>query len=326
MRILFAGTPDFAAAHLRALASHAHELGIELVGVYTQPDRPAGRGKKLQPSAVKSLALELGLPVEQPASLKSPAAQATLADYQADLMVVVAYGLLLPQSVLDTPTFGCINVHGSLLPRWRGAAPIQRAIWAGDAQTGVAIMQMEAGLDTGPVLLEKAIPIAADDTSASLYEKLAELGPKSLLEALQNFPTLRANATVQRDELSTYARKLSKAEAEIDWQQSAVAIERQIRAFNPWPVSWFTLAEQPDLTIKVWAAEVEPATSGKAPGTIVAANKTAIEVQTGDGILRLKAIQLPGKKALPVDAVLNARSDWFEVGTMLPSPTAQSDL
>lgn len=215
MKIIFAGTPDFAAKHLQALIDSEHQI----VAVYTQPDRPAGRGKKLQASAVKALALEHDLPVYQPSTLKDANAQQQLAELKADLMVVVAYGLILPKIVLDTPTFGCINVHGSLLPKWRGAAPIQRSIWAGDKQTGVTIMQMDEGLDTGAMLSKHAINIQATDTSASLYEKLAELGPKALLETINNFSNL--NSEPQQNNLATYAEKLSKQEAEIDWRQPA---------------------------------------------------------------------------------------------------------
>src|SRR5690606_33051097 len=234
LNIVFAGTPPFAARHLASLLETQHRI----VAVYTQPDRAAGRGKQLQPSAVKTLALAHDLPVFQPASLKSTEEQQQLAQLQPDVMVVVAYGLLLPQAVLDIPKFGCINVHGSLLPRWRGAAPIQRALWAGDKETGVAIMQMEAGLDTGPVLLEARLPILADDTSASLYEKLAQLGPTALCDALHQLPDLLSKAQPQNDSLATYAHKLSKEEAQLDWQRPADELERWVRAFNPWPICW----------------------------------------------------------------------------------------
>ncbi|MFT7683871.1 MAG: methionyl-tRNA formyltransferase, partial [Moritella dasanensis] len=253
LRIIFAGTPDFAAKHLSALLNSEHQV----IAVYSQPDRPAGRGKKLKPSDVKQLAVSHDIPVYQPASLRNEEAQQALSALDADLMVVVAYGLILPQVVLDTPRLGCINVHGSLLPRWRGAAPIQRSIWAGDAETGVTIMQMDLGLDTGAMLHKVTCPIAADETSASLYDKLAELGPQGLLETLAQISDNTAVAEVQDDEQSNYAAKLSKEEANIDWTQSAVEIERQVRAFNPWPVSYTQIAEQ---NVKIWQASVSEET------------------------------------------------------------------
>ena len=229
LRIIFAGTPDFAARHLDALLSSGHQV----VGVFTQPDRPAGRGKKLMPSPVKVLAEEQGLPVFQPASLRPQENQQLVADLNADVMVVVAYGLILPKAVLDMPRLGCINVHGSLLPRWRGAAPIQRSLWAGDAETGVTIMKMDVGLDTGDMLYKLACPITSDDTSATLYDKLADLGPQGLIETLQQLADNTAKPEVQDDALATYAEKLSKEEARLDWSLSAAQLERYIRAFNP---------------------------------------------------------------------------------------------
>ena len=240
LKLIFAGTPDFAARHLAALLSSGHEV----VAVYTQPDKPAGRGQKLTASPVKELALAHDLPVYQPASLRNEAAQAELAALGADLMVVVAYGLILPKAVLDTPRLGCINVHGSLLPRWRGAAPIQRSIWAGDAETGVTIMQMDVGLDTGAMIRKVTCPIASDETSASLYDKLAGLGPQALVDTLDAMAAGDTAAEPQDDALANYAEKLSKEEARIDWSMDAVAIARCIRAFNPWPISWFDVAGQ----------------------------------------------------------------------------------
>ncbi|WP_154124608.1 methionyl-tRNA formyltransferase [Grimontia hollisae] len=310
LKIVFAGTPDFAARHLAALLSSHHKV----VAVYTQPDRPAGRGKKLTASPVKQLAQEHGIPVYQPASLKAEEAQQELAAIGADIMVVVAYGLLLPKAVLDTPRLGCINVHGSILPRWRGAAPIQRAIWAGDTQTGVTIMQMDEGLDTGDMLKIATLDIDAKETSATLYERLAELGPQALVECLGDIASGNAVAEKQNDELANYAKKLSKEEAQIDWSMSAVAIERCIRAFNPWPMSHFSVA---DNNIKVWDAEVEAENSDKAPGTILSADKKGIRVATGEGVLRLLSIQPPGKKAMSAADILNSRRDWFEPGTHL---------
>ncbi|ENB2052759.1 methionyl-tRNA formyltransferase [Vibrio fluvialis] len=310
LRIVFAGTPDFAARHLAALLSSEHEV----IAVYTQPDRPAGRGKKLTASPVKNLALEHNIPVYQPENFKSDEAKQELAALNADIMVVVAYGLLLPKAVLDTPKLGCINVHGSILPRWRGAAPIQRSIWAGDSETGVTIMQMDVGLDTGDMLKIATLPIEASDTSGSMYDKLAELGPQALVECLSDIAQGTAVAVKQDGALANYAQKLSKEEAKIDWTLSAQAIERCVRAFNPWPMSHFAVA---DNQIKVWQARVEAGSSNQAAGTILKADKTGIYVATGAEILVLESLQIPGKKALPVQDILNARASWFEVGSQL---------
>ena len=310
LKLIFAGTPDFAARHLAALLSSDHAV----VAVYTQPDKPAGRGQKLTASPVKELALAHALPVYQPASLRNEEAQAELAALGADLMVVVAYGLILPKAVLDTPRLGCLNVHGSLLPRWRGAAPIQRAIWAGDAETGVTIMQMDVGLDTGAMIRKVSCTIASDETSASLYDKLAELGPQALVDTLDAMAAGDTTAEAQDDALANYAQKLSKEEARIDWSMEAVAIERCIRAFNPWPISWFEVAEQ---TIKVWQATVIDSDHGQPVGTLLKADKQGIDVATGKGVLRLLTLQPPGKKAMSVPDLLNSRRDWFEPGTQL---------
>ncbi|WP_318419443.1 methionyl-tRNA formyltransferase [Photobacterium leiognathi] len=310
LRIVFAGTPDFAARHLAALLSSQHDV----VAVYTQPDRPAGRGKKLTASPVKAIALENDIPVYQPVSLRNEEAQQELAAIDADIMIVVAYGLLLPQEVLDTPRLGCINVHGSILPRWRGAAPIQRSIWAGDTETGVTIMQMDIGLDTGDMLKVATLPIEATDTSATMYEKLAELGPDALIDCLSDIADGTAVAVKQDDEQANYAKKLSKEEALIDWTMDAAAIERCVRAFNPWPMSYFTVAEQ---NVKVWQTAVEADNQGKAPGTILSADKKGILVATGNGALRLISLQPPGKKAMSAADLLNSRREWFEPGTQL---------
>ncbi|MCQ1058819.1 methionyl-tRNA formyltransferase [Photobacterium sp. DNB23_23_1] len=310
LKIVFAGTPDFAARHLAALLSSEHDI----IAVYTQPDRPAGRGKKLTASPVKHIALEHEIPVYQPENFKSDEAKQELAALDADIMVVVAYGLLLPQAVLDTPKLGCINVHGSILPRWRGAAPIQRSIWAGDAETGVTIMQMDIGLDTGDMLKIATLPIEQTDTSASMYEKLAELGPVALVDCLADIADGKAVAEKQNDTLANYAKKLSKAEACINWADDAAHIERCIRAFNPWPMSYFTVAEQ---NIKVWHASVEADSQGQAPGTILVADKHGILVATGQGALRLTELQPPGKKAMKAQDLLNSRREWFEPGTVL---------
>ena len=316
LNIVFAGTPDFAARHLQALLDSEHNI----VAVYTQPDRPAGRGKKLTASPVKLAAEQAGIQVLQPQSLRNEDAQQQLAALNADIMVVVAYGLILPQVVLDAPRLGCINVHGSLLPRWRGAAPIQRAIWAGDQHTGVTIMQMDKGLDTGAMLHTAQLPIAATDTSASLYEKLANVGPQALLQSLNDIANGRATAVEQDDALANYADKLSKEEARIDWQQPAAHIERCVRAFNPWPFSYFMIGEH---NIKVWqsaalADSPELTNSSElAPGTIIQANKTGIDIATGAGVLRLLSLQVPGKKAMSCQDILNARKDWFQPGNSL---------
>lgn len=310
LRIIFAGTPDFAARHLGALLSSGHQV----VGVFTQPDRPAGRGKKLMPGPVKVLAEEQGLPVFQPVSLRPQENQQLISDLNADVMVVVAYGLILPKAVLDMPRLGCINVHGSLLPRWRGAAPIQRSLWAGDSETGVTIMQMDVGLDTGDMLYKLACPITSEDTSATLYDKLADLGPQGLIETLQLLAEGKTQPEVQDESLVTYAEKLSKEEAQLDWSLSAAQLERCIRAFNPWPMSWITIDDQP---VKIWKASVIEGQSHEEPGTIIEANKQGIQVATTDGILNLESLQPAGKKAMSAQDLLNSRREWFTPGKHL---------
>ncbi|MCC5796037.1 MAG: methionyl-tRNA formyltransferase [Methylophaga sp.] len=308
MRIIFAGTPEFAASSLQALLDTEHEI----CAVYTQPDRPAGRGRKLTPSPVKQLALQHQIPVEQPENFKNEQDRQRLEHYQADVMIVVAYGLLLPQRILDAPKHGCINVHASLLPRWRGAAPIQRAILAGDKETGVCIMQMEAGLDTGPVLAEVRCTIADTETASSLHDRLAELGANTLVEALTDLSAQQLNAQVQDDINTTYASKLDKSEALIDWQKSATEIDRQIRAFNPWPVSFTQWKEQP---LRIWQASLMSGDSQSSAGTVLSVTKQGIDVATGDGIIRLQQLQAPGKKAMPVADFINANR--IEVGETL---------
>lgn len=309
MRIVFAGTPEFASDHLAALLAK----NFNVVGVYTQPDRPAGRGKKLQASPVKQLAVEHNIPVFQPEKLrKNSEAQAELKQLAPDIMVVVAYGLILPKSVLDIPSKGCINVHGSLLPKWRGAAPIQRSIWAGDATTGVTTMLMDVGLDTGDMLLKSEIPILDEDTSASLYEKLAEIGPQTLVETLHKFDEITPEAQIDND--ATYAQKLSKEEAEINWSDTATQLERNIRAFNPWPGTFFRYQ---DKNIKVWQANVLPEKTEASPGTVLSVDKSGIIIATSDGQLVLTKIQIPGKKPMAVDVILNGNKNWITTGTML---------
>jgi methionyl-tRNA formyltransferase len=308
LNIIFAGTPEFAAKHLASLYASEHNI----IAVYTQPDRHAGRGKKLMPSAVKLLALDHGTSIYQPASLKNEEAQQELASLNADIMIVVAYGLILPKTVLDTPKLGCLNVHGSLLPKWRGAAPIQRAIWAGDKFTGISVMQMDEGLDTGAVLLEKSMAIIGAATSASLYDDLAELGPQILLETLENLDNL--TPTAQNNDEATYAHKLSKEEARIDWTLSAQQLARNVRAFNPWPFVWFI---HNDESIKVWQVEVVESFGELTEGTIVNVDKNGIEVATGEHNLLLSIIQFPSKKAQPVADIINGKPALFVVGQRL---------
>ncbi|MDI9224267.1 methionyl-tRNA formyltransferase [Pantoea sp. EA-12] len=309
LKIIFAGTPDFAARHLDALLASEHQV----IGVFTQPDRPAGRGNKLTPSPVKVLAQAHDVPVFQPKSLKLEENQHLVAELKADIMVVVAYGLILPKAVLDMPRLGCINVHGSLLPRWRGAAPIQRSLWAGDRETGVTIMQMDVGLDTGDMLHKLSCPITPEDTSASLYDKLAQLGPQGMLDTLELLAKGSAQPEVQDEALVSYAEKLSKEEARLDWSLSAAQLERCIRAFNPWPMSYFLVDEQP---VKVWQASVLPH-QNKQPGEIIHADKNGIQVATTDGVLNLLSLQPAGKKAMSAQDLLNSRREWFTTGTIL---------
>jgi methionyl-tRNA formyltransferase len=305
MRIVFAGTPEFAAQHLQALI----DAGREVIAVYTQPDRPAGRGQKLMPSPVKQLALEHGIPVHQPQTLRDPAAQAELASLQADLMIVVAYGLILPQLVLDMPRLGCINSHASLLPRWRGAAPIQRAIEAGDAESGVTVMQMEAGLDTGPMLLKVSTPISADDTGGSLHDRLAELGSNAVIEAVAALEAGTLVGEVQDDSLATYAHKLNKDEARLDWTRPAVELERLVRAFHPWPICHSSLD---GAAVKIHAAE--SGTGRGTPGQLIGADKNGLEVACGEGSLRLTRLQLAGGKPLAFSDLFNSRREQFAPG------------
>jgi len=301
LRLVFAGTPDFAVPSLRAcLAS-----GAEVAAVYTQPDRPAGRGRKLAPSPVKQAALAAGVPVEQPETLRDAAARERLRAHAPDLIVVVAYGLILPRRVLAIPRLGCWNVHASLLPRWRGAAPIQRAILAGDAETGVDLMQMEPGLDTGPVLLEARTPIAPDDTGGTLHDRLAALGAELLAEGLARVrcgePLV---ARPQAAEGVVYAHKLDKAEAKLDWTEPAAALARKVRAFDPWPVAE---AELHGERVRLWSAEAIAAQVASAPGTLVATHRDAIDVATGDGLLRIRELQREGGRRVSVRDWLNAR-------------------
>ncbi len=292
MKLVFAGTPDFAASSLKAILAAGHQVEL----VLTQPDRPSGRGMSLRPSPVKEVAAAAGIEVYQPSTLKDQVAQQRLNTVQADAMVVAAYGLILPQAVLDLPRFGCINIHASLLPRWRGAAPIQRAILAGDIETGVCIMQMEAGLDTGPVLLSGRLPIAAEETAGTLHDKLAEIGARLIVETLDRLPLV---ALPQLTEGITYAAKIEKKEAQLDWRLPAAQLARQIRAFNPFPGA---LAKLDQTDIKVWRAEKVVAAA--VPGTILSADKNGILVACGEDGLCLTELQKAGGKRLPVDRFL----------------------
>lgn len=313
LNIIFAGTPDFAATHLQALLNSEHNV----IAVYTQPDKPAGRGKKLQASPVKQLAEANHIPVYQPKSLRKEEAQAELQVLNADVMVVVAYGLILPEAVLKAPKYGCLNVHGSLLPRWRGAAPIQRSIWAGDTETGVTIMQMDIGLDTGDMLHKVTTPILATETSASLYAKLAELAPPALLEVLNGLTSGQFKPEKQQDEQANYAEKLTKEEAKLDWNMTACQLERNIRAFNPAPMAYLTLmVNEVEERIKVYQAEVLPHQE-KTVGTVLAVDKNGIQIATQQGVLNITQLQPAGKKPMSVQDFLNGRGDWFKVGSVL---------
>lgn len=316
MRLIFAGTPEFSAHHLKTLIDSDHEI----VAVYTQPDRKAGRGKKIVSSPVKQLAEQYQLPLVQPQSLKSSDAQQELIQLNADIMVVVAYGLLLPKEVLEAPRYGCINVHASLLPRWRGAAPIQRAIAAGDTTTGITIMQMDVGLDTGDMLIKVDCAIDKQETGGSLHDKLMNLGGLPLLQALQQIESGTTQPEAQDDSLACYASKLTKEEAAIDWSQPAAQLHNMIRAFNPFPVAYFS---QGDDKVRVWSAEIsttpndQPNASTAVPGTILSANAQGLCVACGEGALELKQLQLPGKKCLAVADILNGNSERFLTGRTL---------
>ncbi len=298
LRVVYAGTPDFAVPALTALNE-----SVEVVAVYTQPDRPAGRGRRPVASPVKQMAQQLGLPVEQPDNFKSAEVQAHLAAYRADFMIVAAYGLLLPQAVLDLPTYGCVNIHASLLPRWRGAAPIQRAIEAGDANSGVSIMQMAAGLDTGDVWLMRECLILADTTGGSLHDTLAAVGATALMEAIPAITEGSLSATPQDDSLATYARKLDKREANIDWSDTAIELDRKIRAFNPWPVAQLSLD---GTVLRVWQACVIREPSDRPAGEVVGISD-GIDIATGDGVLRILQVQAPGRKPVSARDYLNGR-------------------
>jgi len=309
LKIIFAGTPAFAATALQALLSSHHQV----IAVYTQPDRPAGRGRKLTASPVKALALDHALPIHQPLSLRDTAEIAILQALQADIMVVAAYGLILPPVILQAPRLGCINIHASLLPRWRGAAPIQRAILANDKKTGITIMQMDKGLDTGAMLYKIECAIESTDTSEMLHDRLAELGSSAILTTLDQLSHLKPE--VQDETLVTYAHKITKEEAELNWHSPAKELEHKIRAFNPWPIAFFREGEH---VIRVWnAIVIEQNLNPHTPGEILQANAGGIDIATEKNVLRLLKIQLPGGRMLPVADILNARQNDFKVGKIL---------
>ncbi len=310
MRVIYAGTPDFAVPSLEALV----EAGHQVVAVYTQPDRRSGRGRKLAPGPVKAKALELGLPVEQPLSFREQRVLQKLSEYQCDVMVVAAYGLLLPEEVLNTPRLGCINIHASLLPRWRGAAPVQRAIAAGDRESGITIMQMDAGLDTGAMLLTHRCEIGENTTGAQLHDQLSAMGADAILRVLSDIENAQSNAVTQDEKLVTYAAKLAKDEANIDWTESAVDIHRKICAFNAWPVAQTTLAGE---TLRLWESRlvnVEGDVAKREPGQLDIIDQMLV-VATGSGLLRLLTVQAPGKKPVAVADFLNSRE--LIAGTLL---------
>lgn len=310
LRIIFAGTPNFAAHHLDSLIHSLHKV----IGVFTQPDRPAGRGNRLRGSAVKQLAQQYNLPVFQPSSLNKPESWQSMVNLDADIMIVVAYGLILPQAVLNLPRLGCINVHASLLPRWRGAAPIQRALWAGDKQSGVTIIQMDSGLDTGNMLYKTACDISPHDTSATLHDKLMHIGTTALLITLTQLAAGNRTTVPQDETLAIYADKLTKKEARLNWQLPAAQLERCIRACNPWPVSYFQIDEQ---FIKVRGAHLTKQQHQQFPGTVLGTKNTGIDIATGDEILTLTMLQLAGKKTLRVQDLLYSKRAWFLPGNIL---------
>ena len=308
MRIGFAGTPEFAKHALEALLRTQHEIVV----VYTQPDRPVGRGQHIQPSPVKILAQAHSIPVEQPLHVKDPQAVATLEQYHLDVMIVAAYGLLLPKAFLDIPPKGCINIHASLLPRWRGASPIQQAILAGDKETGITLMRMDVGLDTGNILAQRSCEITNSDTASRLHDKLALLGAQLLIDTLDDIVDKKGQP--QDPTLATHAPKITKEQAEIQWDLPAIQIDRQIRAFNPWPVAY---TQSQGENLRIWEATVVPGTPKEPPGSIIEQSSQGIIVATGNGALLITQAQLPGKKSLPMTEILKSQHERFAIGQNL---------
>jgi methionyl-tRNA formyltransferase len=304
LRIIYAGTPEFAVPALHALINSHHEV----VAVYTQPDRPAGRGRKIKFSPVKQQAIDVGIPVEQPEHLKTEVVQATLRAYQADVMVVAAYGLLLPQAVLDTPTYGCLNIHGSLLPRWRGAAPIQRAIAAGDKETGITIMQMDKGLDTGDMLHKSVVAIANTDTGQSIHDALATQGANDIVTVINKIDGKRLQGDVQDEQYATYAHKLTKKEANIDWNDTARNIDYKVRALSLWPIAYTYYHGKPMKIHYTSVKDSDMTEFQQSVGVVISESKQGVEVSTGEGILCIHRLQMPGKRAMDITSFLNGHS------------------
>lgn len=307
MRIIFAGTPEIAVPVLKALSQTNHEI----VALFTQPDKPAGRGLQLTPPPTKLLAMELGIPIHQPKSLRNAEATHLISQLKPDLMVVIAYGLIIPQTILDIPTFGCINLHVSLLPRWRGAAPIQRALLAGDTATGVTLMQMDAGLDTGDILATAPCSIDMKETSQSLHDKLASLSAELLINNLDSLATQSLTRIIQDHAQHTYAPKIDKAEADIHWEKSAIEIERAVRAFNPWPIAYSHINGE---RLRIWKADVIEEQTNKLPGTIIAFTKHGIDVACGENVLRITELQWPGGKRQAVSLFIHSNQTYFKLG------------
>jgi methionyl-tRNA formyltransferase len=307
LNIVFAGTPEFGLTCLDALAHSTHHLKA----IYTQPDRPAGRGRKLQASAIKEWALKQNIPVYQPINFKNPEVIAELAALKPDVLIVIAYGLILPKAVLEIPRLGCINVHASLLPRWRGASPIQAAILHGDSETGITIMQMDVGMDTGAMLRKISCPITATDTASTLHDKLAQIAAQPLLEALDELASQTAQPEIQNNELATYAHKINKEDARINWQQTAIEIDQKIRAFNPWPIAYTIFDED---VLRVHQAKVNTQQSPKSPGTVISIDKKGMLIATGHQSLLVERIQLPGAKVITIADWLNSSKSQVHTG------------
>lgn len=304
LKLIFAGTPEFAAKYLTALIA----ANFDIAAVFTRMDKPAGRGQHITESPVKKLALDHNIPVYQPKTLRDEEIIQTIKAINPDVIIDVACGFLVPQEILEFPQYGCINIHPSLLPRWRGAAPIQHAILHGDQETGVTIMKMDEGLDTGPIFLQQKCPIYATDTTQTLNERLIELGSKTLVTFLKNIQTLHIKLAPQTEQGACYAEKIQKSMASIDWNNSAITIDRQIRAFVPWPIAQTEIGQQ---IVRIWQAEPIDTTTNAEPGTIIQIDKDSIDVATGAGIIKLQILQFPGGKQLPVIEILKSKKDFF---------------